>query len=88
MYCLVPCWGRRNLGESLSVASNMRAADLPAPNPTAKSRLVRLVRIVDAVVNAVGDGRADVGLQSHVGAVGPTDECRSRVVVTTARGRR
>lgn len=84
---LLPRWVCGNLGESLSAASNMRAADLPALDPTTKSRLVCLVRIVDAVVDAVGDGCSDVGLPSLDCAVWATDKC-NRVVVTAARVRR
>lgn len=73
---LLPCWVCRNIGESLPVASNVRAADLPSLYPAAKSRLVRLVRIVDTIMNAVGDGRADVGIESHKGARRATDKCR------------
>lgn len=57
--------------------AHVRAADFTALDPTAESGLMGCVGVVDAVVNAVGDGRSDVGLQ-------PRDE-RGKIIVMDAR---
>lgn len=43
------------------------------------------VRLVDAVVNAIGDGRADKGLQPCVGASGAAGERRQIAVAKSLR---
>lgn len=76
---LLPLWACRSLAEPLPTA-DVRAANFAALDPTAEGGLVSCVGIVDAVVNAVGDGRPNVGLQSR--------NERSRIVVTGASRRR
>lgn len=73
---LLPLRACRSLAEPLPEPADVRAANFAALDPTAEGGLVSYVGVVYAIVNPVGDGRPDVGLQSR-------DE-RGGVVVTGA----